>query len=145
MPIWKNEKDNVLMVEMGFGDVIVSSAKMEGKSYDDELVISPMDKPGEVNADAPQFNGRKTDEVKSAVRFVFHRRESILAVMHHLQRILDGWPLPPCPDPEAHEKGDLLLPCDHLPEGEPPPPSKPRPTGPDFYDAPGAASGEAGR
>lgn len=21
-----------------------------------------------------------------------------------------------CPDPEAHEKGDLLLPCDHAPQ-----------------------------
>lgn len=32
-----------------------------------------------------------------------------------------------CPDPEAHEKGDILLPCDHLPAADTAKPSRDKP------------------
>ena len=85
MPIWKAD-DDTLMIEIGFGDVVVASGKVVDKNHDDELIFYTGAK-GEIGAENAGDIGKLTTEVKTRCRIVFHDPRSIDVVLHHLNAL----------------------------------------------------------
>lgn len=91
MPIWKNEKDNVLMIETGFGDVSFATGKTPDKDYSDELLFSqgPV---GEIGREDTYMVGKSSVEAGTACRVVFHKRASLDVLLERLNYLRSQMP-----------------------------------------------------
>lgn len=85
MASYINDVDGALVLEFGFGDLVIGAGHVDGKP-DDELVIWPKS-PGRIGDTNVGDIGKTTDEVKALVRMVFHDPHSLDVFIHQAQEL----------------------------------------------------------
>lgn len=85
MPARQNEIDGALILEFGFGDLVIGSAHLPGEP-EDELVIWPK-QPGTIGDLNIGDVGKNTADVNALVRMVFKDSRSLDVLIHQAQEL----------------------------------------------------------
>lgn len=85
MPARQNEIDGALILEFGFGDLVIGSAHLPGRP-EDELVIWPK-QPGPIGDLNIGDVGKTTVDVNALVRMVFKDSRSLDVLIHQAQEL----------------------------------------------------------
>ena len=93
MPIYTQAETTV--VHLGYGDVLFSPAKQDGKLIDDELLFIPDDRQNSIGERvSPErwgadYAGKTSDDLKVPVRVIFDDIRSLDSLMATLHEIRD--------------------------------------------------------